>query len=64
MFKDDIYSLGQILEILLSGRCLYLSTIAVIVANYFKSESLSQENQKSLTEREEILKKFQVVFSC
>ncbi len=64
MFKDDIYSLGQILEILLSGGAYISPTIAVIVANYFKSESLSQENQKSLTEREEeILKEISSGFS-
>jgi DNA-binding NarL/FixJ family response regulator len=64
MFKDDIYSLGQILEILLSGGAYISPTIAVIVANYFKSESILHENQKELTEREEeILKEISSGFS-
>ena len=53
MFKEDIYSLGQILEIILSGGAYISPTIAVIVANFFKSESNLLEHQKTLTEREE-----------
>lgn len=40
MFKEDIYSLGQILEILLSGGAYISPTIAVIVANFLKVKAI------------------------
>ena len=64
MFKEDIYSLGNILEILLSGGAYISPSIAVIVVNHFKAENNLHEHLKSLTEREEeILKEISHGFS-
>ncbi len=54
MFKEDIYSLGVIIDILLVGGAYISPSIALIVTNYFKE--LGNElphHSEILTEREE-----------
>lgn len=55
MFKEDIYSLGEILEILLGGGAYISPTIALRVANYFKEIETSNDSSEILTKREDLI---------
>lgn len=52
MFKEDIYSLGEIIDILLTGGAYISPTIALTITNYFKEVGDSIENSEGLTNRE------------
>jgi DNA-binding NarL/FixJ family response regulator len=53
MFKEDIYSFSEILEILLMGGAYISPTIALTVTNYFKELEDFSNNSKILTDRED-----------
>lgn len=53
MFKEELYSLDSILEILLNGGAFISPTIAIRVVTFFKDMKKSEENFEDLTDREE-----------
>jgi len=53
MFKEDIYSLGSILDILLVGGAYISPNIALTITSYFRELGVSAERSENLTNREE-----------
>lgn len=64
MFKEELYSLDSILEILLNGGAFISPTIALRVVTFFKDMKRSAEDFEDLTDREEeILKELSSGYS-
>ena len=53
MFKEELYSLDSILEILQNGGAFISPTIALRVVTFFKDIKKSEEDFEDLTDREE-----------